>query len=110
MTAYANVETAVEAMKKGAADYLQKPVDLDELNLRLEKILILKSAVDDASNLREAMAVTEKTASQTIQDLEMLVAGLEERCSEVEAILSNESLDFDERVAMSLEQLASRHK
>jgi len=31
MTAYASVETAVEALKKGAYDYLTKPLDFDEL-------------------------------------------------------------------------------
>ncbi|SEM01837.1 sigma54 specific transcriptional regulator, Fis family [Syntrophus gentianae] len=37
MTAYASVETAVEALKKGAYDYLTKPLDFDELRLVLER-------------------------------------------------------------------------
>jgi two-component system response regulator HydG len=36
MTAYASVETAVEALKKGAYDYLTKPLDFDELRLAME--------------------------------------------------------------------------
>ena len=32
LTAYGNVGTAVEAMKKGAFDFLEKPVDLDKLD------------------------------------------------------------------------------
>ena len=39
MTAYGTVKTAVEAMKKGAADYLLKPFGLDELSLIIKKIL-----------------------------------------------------------------------
>jgi two-component system NtrC family response regulator len=39
MTAYGTVETAVQAMKDGAADYLTKPIDLDELLLLIEKVL-----------------------------------------------------------------------
>ncbi|MFZ5980427.1 MAG: sigma-54-dependent transcriptional regulator [Candidatus Zixiibacteriota bacterium] len=39
MTAYGTVETAVEAMKKGAADYLLKPFALDELSIIIKKIL-----------------------------------------------------------------------
>ncbi len=39
MTAYGTVETAVQAMKEGAADYLNKPVDFDELLLLIEKVL-----------------------------------------------------------------------
>jgi len=37
MTAYASVETAVEALKKGAYDYLTKPLDFDELRLVMER-------------------------------------------------------------------------
>ena len=46
LTAYGNVETAVEAMKRGAADFLSKPVDVD----RLERIL--KDALDKREEKR----------------------------------------------------------
>jgi two-component system response regulator HydG len=46
MTAYASVETAVEALKKGAYDYLTKPLDFDELRLTLERAM-------DHSRLKE---------------------------------------------------------
>ena len=46
MTAYASVETAVEALKKGAYDYLTKPLDFDELRLTMERAM-------DHSQLRE---------------------------------------------------------
>ncbi|MCG6918110.1 MAG: sigma-54 dependent transcriptional regulator [Deltaproteobacteria bacterium] len=39
MTAYSSVETAVEALKKGAYDYLGKPLDFDELKLAIERAL-----------------------------------------------------------------------
>ena len=39
MTAYSNVETAVEAIKSGAYDYLPKPLEFDELRLTLERAL-----------------------------------------------------------------------
>jgi len=38
VTAYGTVETAVQAMKEGAADYLAKPIDLEELLLLVEKV------------------------------------------------------------------------
>lgn len=38
MTAYGEVEGAVEALKEGAADYLTKPVELDELAFRVQRI------------------------------------------------------------------------
>ncbi len=39
MTAFASVHTAVEAMRKGAYDYIQKPFDADEIVLLLERVL-----------------------------------------------------------------------
>src|SRR5690606_38425726 len=39
MTAYASADTAIEAMKKGAYDYVQKPFKVDELKIILGKAL-----------------------------------------------------------------------
>ncbi|HPF98958.1 MAG TPA: sigma-54 dependent transcriptional regulator [Kiritimatiellia bacterium] len=39
LTAYGNIETAVEAMKRGAYDFLTKPVHLDRLELLLQRAL-----------------------------------------------------------------------
>jgi len=39
ITAYASIESAVEAMKAGADDYLQKPLRLDELELLVDRLL-----------------------------------------------------------------------
>ncbi|MBK8960892.1 MAG: sigma-54-dependent Fis family transcriptional regulator [Proteobacteria bacterium] len=39
MTAYGEVEDAVQAMKCAASDYLKKPVDLEELRVNIEKVL-----------------------------------------------------------------------
>jgi DNA-binding NtrC family response regulator len=43
MTSYASVRSAVEAMKQGAADYIAKPFDHDELMLQVERILKQRS-------------------------------------------------------------------
>ena len=39
MTAYGTIETAVEAMRGGALDYILKPFDLEELELKVERAL-----------------------------------------------------------------------
>jgi two-component system response regulator HydG len=39
MTAYSSIDTAVEAIKKGAYDYLTKPLDFDRLKLVLERAM-----------------------------------------------------------------------
>jgi two-component system response regulator HydG len=39
MTAFSSVETAIEAMKKGAYEYLTKPLDFDELRLKMDQAM-----------------------------------------------------------------------
>lgn len=39
MTAYASIDTSVRAIREGAYDYLQKPLDIDELQTKLERAL-----------------------------------------------------------------------
>ena len=39
ITAYASVDSAVEAMKEGAIDYLEKPLDLEEVHLVVDREL-----------------------------------------------------------------------
>ncbi|BBO79168.1 hypothetical protein DSCW_65850 [Desulfosarcina widdelii] len=105
ITAHASVDNAIEAMKKGAVDYLQKPINFDELFLRLEKILNLKMLVKNASDLREAMDVTEKTSGETIQDLEIMLAEMNTRLEAIKAALLQEDTPLETRVQMALERL-----
>jgi two-component system NtrC family response regulator len=55
MTAYGNIETAVEAMKEGAADYLTKPLNLDELSHRIERIRERQRLYAENKELREEL-------------------------------------------------------
>jgi DNA-binding NtrC family response regulator len=47
ITAYGTIETAVEAMKVGAFDYLTKPFSLDELDVTLSKYFNYKKLIDE---------------------------------------------------------------
>src|SRR6187397_1171590 len=42
MTAFGSVNTAVEAMKQGAFDYVQKPFEVEEMEVKVDKALELK--------------------------------------------------------------------
>jgi two-component system, NtrC family, response regulator AtoC len=55
MTAYATVETAVEAMKHGAYDYLVKPFDPEELSLMMVKIVAQQQLVRENVLLRKVL-------------------------------------------------------
>lgn len=52
MTAFASVDTAVEALKIGAEDYLMKPLNLKELLFRIEKINESKRLKEENNNLK----------------------------------------------------------
>lgn len=54
MTAYSSVESAVEALKSGAYDYLTKPLDFDELRLAMERAM-------DHTHLREENRLLRET-------------------------------------------------
>lgn len=56
MTAYGTVETAIEAMKQGAYDYLQKPFSTEELILKLDRLMNFKNIVEENQTLREQLA------------------------------------------------------
>jgi two-component system OmpR family response regulator len=104
ITAHGSIDNAIVAMKKGAVDYLQKPINFDELFLRLEKIQNLKHLMKNASDLREAMEITEQTSGETIQNLEMAVAELENRLNQIKTILGQDGLPPEERIRMALSE------
>ena len=55
ITGYGSVETAVEAMQEGAADYLTKPVNLGELRTRVTRELEKLQLAEDNAELRRAL-------------------------------------------------------
>jgi two-component system response regulator HydG len=55
MTAYSSVETAVEALKSGAYDYLTKPLDFDELRLVMERAMEHTHLREENRLLRETL-------------------------------------------------------
>ena len=56
MTAYGTIETAVSAVKAGAADYLAKPLNLDELLHRIHQIQDRRRLLTENRELRAALA------------------------------------------------------
>ncbi len=86
LTAYASAETAVEAMKLGAFDYLTKPVSAEELGLAIERALASDSEesgsqrpvvkdevfVGDSSIMRR---VRERLLRAATKDFTVLISG-----------------------------------
>src|SRR5207253_25447 len=55
MTAFGTVETAVEAMKAGASDYVLKPFSMEEIRMVVHKELDVRRLRDENRSLREAL-------------------------------------------------------
>jgi two-component system, NtrC family, response regulator AtoC len=55
ITGFGTIETAVEAMKKGAYDYLEKPFKLEELKLCVERALSYSEAISENVYLRKQL-------------------------------------------------------
>jgi two-component system, OmpR family, response regulator len=106
ITAHSSVDNAVEAMKKGASDYLEKPINFDELFLRLDKIANVQTIFKSAQDLQNAMDITERAASETIQVLEMRTAKLLEILDEIENILRNTQYPEELRIFHALNKIA----
>ncbi len=74
MTAYGNTQQAVSAMKKGAADYITKPLDLNELDLIIQRELERSTLLSENRVLREIIGqqgraqdlITESPAMQAV--------------------------------------------
>jgi DNA-binding NtrC family response regulator len=77
MTAYATVDSAVEAMKLGAYDYLVKPFDPEELSLMIQKIVSQQALVRENVLLRKVLKreyrfrdlISKSPAMQAVFDL-----------------------------------------
>lgn len=82
MTAHATIETAVEAMKHGAYDYITKPFAIDELLLTIERIKEVKTVKDENKQLRSQVSkkfdlssfVGRSEETQKVFDLVKIVA------------------------------------
>ena len=56
MTAFGTVASAVDAMKRGASDYLTKPIDLDELDVLVARTLERRALLSENQALREQIS------------------------------------------------------
>lgn len=105
ITAYATTEQAVEAMRKGAYDYVQKPFKNHELLATLEKALEKRAIVAENETLRqqvksrwtEGQLIGKSATMQGLRDLVKRVAG-----SPTSVLITGESGTGKEMVARAL--------
>ncbi len=113
LTAYGSVENAVEAMKRGAYDYLTKPVNLDELDLLLQRALRSRDVEQENVQLREQLDerfglerfIGKSPALEEVLDMIRQVAP-----SRANVLIQGETGTGKELVAQALHRLSPRSK
>ena len=113
LTAKGSIATAVEAMKKGAFDFLTKPVDTEQLRQVLDRALERSSAFERAEhyrkNLRETGAFGRMVGSSpAMAKLHDVMAKIGPSAASV--LIVGESGTGKELVARTLHELSPRQK
>lgn len=111
ITAHGSVDSAVEAIKGGAFDFLQKPFDLKELQIFAEKVLEHHTLQLEVSRLRELVAHS-FPPSEILSRNPVMLQQLEVACQVAESVLSvlieGESGTGKELVAQYIHSQSSR--
>src|SRR3974390_612145 len=66
MTAYGTIETAVDAMKSGAIDYITKPIELDDLLIHIDRISGRRTLLRENEILRRQLRDRGVTTDQIV--------------------------------------------
>ena len=111
MTGYGSIQTAVEAMRAGALDYLTKPLDIDHLEIVLKRVLdsrrqaaelhLLRSQLEEHGSFQGLVGVS--PAMQKIYDLIERVAP-----SDLSVLIQGETGTGKELVAKAIHNLSAR--
>jgi DNA-binding NtrC family response regulator len=111
LTGYGSIETAVEAMKSGAIDYLTKPVDSEELQLAVERAMERQRLKSEVTRLR-AVVEQKFTARDIVASSEPMRQVLEivSRVAPTDAavLVQGESGTGKELIARAIHQNSNR--
>lgn len=91
VTGKASIKSAVEAMRCGARDYIEKPIDIPLLREKVENIREYFVRARDAEEMREAKEIYERQASREVCLLELRIRDMETRVRTALEIMQNET-------------------
>jgi len=113
LTAYGSIESAVQATRLGAYDYLTKPVSPDELRLRVNKVLEKKSLREEVTRLRGALTGRDQLAhiiahSPRMKEIVQIIERIRDR--DLPVLITGETGTGKEVVAQAIYLLSSRNR
>jgi DNA-binding NtrC family response regulator len=111
MTAHGAVETAVSAMRQGAADYLTKPIVIDELLLIIDRELERRRLRMEAGLLRQRVADGQRIPNivgSSVQMRELFETVLQVAPSRASVLITGESGTGKELVAQAIHEHSPR--
>ena len=111
MTAFGTIEGAVDAMRKGAANFLTKPIDLDQLEIVVQRTMAVRQLQRENRNLRRRLEET--TAGFTMIGSSQALAEVLARASraaetDATVLIQGESGTGKELLARSIHDLSQR--
>jgi DNA-binding NtrC family response regulator len=111
ITAYGSVNSAVDAMKTGAFDYITKPVELEELDIIIDRVFEHQKLLDENRYLREELSknmiignlIGKSIKTQKVRDMIGMVGPLEST-----VLIQGETGTGKEVVANAIHQVSPR--
>jgi two-component system NtrC family response regulator len=109
LTAHGTIETAIEAMKIGATDYITKPFDLDELKLVIKQNLLLSQLETEVTFLRSELASKYDNIVGQSKIMQEIIALIERVAnSNASVLITGESGTGKEVAAVAIHQNSPR--
>ncbi len=112
ITAYGTIETAVEAMKAGAIDYITKPVEFDELLLLIDRVAERRTLIREnerlVRTLKEKGVTTERIVSRSPRMADLINMAGRVATSNASVLLLGESGTGKELFAQLIHHLSPR--
>jgi DNA-binding NtrC family response regulator len=112
ITAYGTIETAVEAIKVGAIDYITKPVELDELLILLDRVAERRGLIRENDLLKQELGkqgvTAEKIIYKSAQMVELITMTARVAASKASVLIQGESGTGKELLARLIHQLSPR--
>jgi len=107
ITAFATVETAVEALREGVSDYIVKPFKLDELRLRVRRLLEHQAASRESALFRRA--VESAVPDRSLLGESAAMQALRSQVARIGPAVSNVLVTGKELVARAIHAASPRH-